>query len=372
MSESSGQSSQEQRGAIRNVLSKILKRPREKEPVAPISIQVFDESDPGNVISDRYRNFGLPSQFGIAPYSTEGFAEDLAKQTELARFFIYKLGLKNRGPLLDVGFGANIHIANTFISEGMEAYAIDAQQHDHTDKESIWHAPRLVRTNGEGVNILSGDIADISSKESVLRSEQFGLVLFNGSWTAGGNNWTVAGEVMEGKYHNKSSKTESLIKFMDREKDKILRSCKEQLTVNGLIGVVSSRYAFHGAGYSYSQLPEEKLSFIDVFDRLQRLGAKRIYLFGITQRSFDEMLVRSSKAYPPEDDKDKLPQETVESVREQLKTVFNLSREDIYLRYRIKSESKYQKARIDSIVEATKNTPELNNLARIDAIFAEF
>lgn len=345
----------------------ILESAREKQPSG---IEIIDESDANNLLSDKARNLDLSSSFGVSPYSAEGFAENPTKQAELARFFIEKMGLKKRGALLDVGFGANIHISSTFASNKIEAHAIDEQQHDHTTGESMWHAPRLVRTNEEGVNILSGDIADLDGRESGLRDKQFGLILFNGFWTSGGNNWTVAGEVMEAKYHNRPDKTESLVEFMDREKDTILQSCKKHLTNNGLVGVVSSRYAFHGAGYGYGQLPDEKLSFIDVYDRFQRLGAKRIYLLGLTQEGFDQMLARSIEQFPKEHDQYKLQRDEIESVREQLRSVANLPQNDVYSRYGDNPE--YQKSRIRGVINATKDIPELNKLARIDAIFAEF
>lgn len=342
----------------------ILESAREKQPPG---IEIIDESDPNNLISDASRNLDLSFHFGVLPHSDEGFAENPERQTELAHFLIQKLALKNRGALLDVGFGANIHISNTFTDEGIGAYAIDGQQ---STGKSMWHAPRKVRTNEKGVEILSGDIADVDSEESQLKGKKFGLILFNGSWSSGGNNWTVAGEVMEAKYHDRPDKTEALVEFMDREKDKILKSCKERLTSNGLVGVVSSRYAFHGAGYGYSQLPDEKFSFIDVYDRFQRLGAKRIYLLGITQEGFDQMLARSIEQFPKKYDQFKLKQNEVGSVREQLRSISNLPEEDVYSQYGDNPD--YQKSRIRGAIEATKGVSKLNAIARIDAIFAGF
>ncbi len=351
-----------------SIARRILEKSREKKPA---EVEIIDENDPQNILSDKSRNIDLSFQFGGLPYSTEGFAENPSRQAELARFLIKKFNLQNRGPLLDVGFGANIHVANAFANEKMEAHAIDEQQHDHATGEPMWHAPRAVRVNEEGVNILSGDIADLDSEDSAIGNKKFGLILFNGSWAAGGNNWTVAGETMEGKYHNRPDKTESLVEFMDHEKEIILQSCKKHLTNNGLIGVVSSRYAFHGAGYDYSQLPDEKLSFVDVYDRFSRLGAKKIYLLGITQEGFDEMLKRSVEQRQTERNQllsRELSQEKIASVREQLRDVSGLPREDTYSEYG--DNPKYQKDRINGVIEATKNIPQLNRLARIDAIFA--
>lgn len=347
--------------------SQKLESAREKQP---IQIEITNEHDPNNLLSNTSLKLDLSLHFGGSPYSNEGFAENPERQSKLAYFFIQKLGLKKRGPFLDVGFGVNIHISNTFADEGIESYAIDKQQYDHTSNEPKWHAPREVRKNEKGVKILSGDIADMGDKESQLNNKLFGLILFNGSWTTGGNNWTVAGEVLEAKYHDRPDKTETLVEFMDKEKDEILNSCKRQLSKGGLIGVVSSRYAFHGAGYGYTQLPEEKICFTDVYDRFQRLGAKKIYLFGISQNGFDRMLEQSIEQCSKEHEKFKLQKEEIDSVREKLRFVSNLPDEDIYTRYGDNPD--YQKKRLCNVKEATKNISGLNEIARIDAIFAEF
>lgn len=345
----------------------VLASEKEKQLV---QVQIIDEHDPNNLLSDTSRNIDLSFNLGSIAYSIEGFAENPKRQSELASFLIKKLDLKKRGALLDVGFGANIHISNTFAEEGIKAYAIDEQQHDHKSGESMWHAPKKVRKNEKGVEILSGDIASIGDRESQLKDNSFGLVLFNGSWTAGGNNWTVAGEVLEAKYRNRQNNTETLVEFMDKEQDKILKSCKKQLSRDGLIGVVSSRYAFHGAGYGYGQLHDEKLSFADVHNRFQQLGAKKLYLFGVSQEGFDQLLARSIEQYPKEHEIIKLKQEKIDKVREGLRDISNLPDEDVYSVYG--DNPNYQKSHIRSVKEATKNISALNVLARIDAIFAEF
>lgn len=345
----------------------ILEKARERQPA---HAEIIDEHAADNLLSATSRNLDLSFHISLLPYSTEGFAENPERQSELARFLIEKLALRERGALLDVGFGTNIHISNTFADEKIKAYALDEQQHDHAGGESMWHAPRKIRENEKGVEILSGDIADVGSQESQLADREFGLVLFNGSWTAGGNNWTVAGEIMAAKYYNRPDKSETLVEFMDREKDEILHSCKEKLSKSGLIGIVSSRYAFHGAGYGYSQLPDEKLSFVDVYDRLQRLGAKKFYIIGVSQQGFDQMLERSVQQYPAELKQFKLKQEEINWIRERLKTVSNLPNEDVYSQYGDNPD--YQKSRIRGVQDATKDNSGLNALARIDAIFAEF
>lgn len=361
MSELSGQTAGDKGNVLKRIIKTISEKTHRKELVAPIEIQIVDENDPQNLLSDKSRN--LSSQLGFMPFSAEGFAEDPERQQELALFLVQKLALKNRGPSLDVGFGKNIYISETFINAGIKASAIDEMQNDLESGESMIHAPRKKRINENGVEIFSGDIAELDEKDSALKGNKFGLILFNGSWASGGNNFTVAGEVMESKYHDKKDKIESMVEFMDHEKDKILKSCRDHLSTNGLIGIVSSRYAFHGAGYDYSQLPDEKLSFIDAYDRFQGLHAKKVYLFGVTQEGFDQMLVRSTKQNEPQPDR-------IKSVREQLRRISNLPQADVYSQFGDNPD--YQKSRIRKAIESTRSIPEFNALARIDAVFAEF
>jgi hypothetical protein len=174
----------------------------------------------------------------------------------------------------------------------------------------------------------------------------------------------------EAKYHNRPDKTETLVEFMEKEKEKILKSCKKQLKDNGLIGVVSSRYAFRGAGYDYTQLSDEKLNFVDVYDRFRRLGAKKIYLVGVSQDGFDHMLAQSHDEDTSDHENFELPDEIISSVRGKLRAVSNLPDEDIYSLNG--DDPVFQKAHIRRVKETTSEVPELSAIARIDAMFAEF
>jgi hypothetical protein len=339
---------------------------KEKEPAG---IEIIDENDSGNLLSDKSRNFNLTFGHDVSPYSREGFAGNKEKQGELARYFIQRLELKGRGPLIDVGFGSNIYISKAFADSSIKAYAIDQQQEGRVAGETIWQAPKEISANDKRVKIFSGDIAEIASPESELKGERFGLVLFNGSWASGGNNFTVGGEAMEAKYYNKQDKTESLVEFIDKEKDGILGACKKRLARDGMIGIVSSRYAFHGSGFNYYELPEEKLNFIDLYDRLRRLGAKKFHIFGVSQAGFDQMLKRSI-AQNQQEYGQNINQDKVAAIRDQLKDSSSLPPEDIYSKFGGNPE--YQKSRIRGVKEAAKDISGINELARIDAIFAEF
>ena len=331
------------------------------------TVEIIDENTKGNVLSNKSRLFSLYPSCDMSVFSTEGFAENSEKQTELANFLIGRFGVKQRGALLDVGFGTNLHVAKTFVSKGIKASAIDSIKNDKKN-------PAVT-----GVEIVTGDISDISGPSSKLRSNKFGLILFNGSWISGGNNFTVGGEVMEAKYHELKSKSQSCVQFIDEERDRIVGACKDHLTSVGLIGVISSRYAYHGAGWNFDKLPEEKLSFVDLYERFMRLGAKKIYLVGLSQKGFDELLNESKAHFKiperrslvnPDDLPEVLSEEEIRGIRRGLTNIENLPREDVYTNFGDNTE--YQRKRIKNVLEATKDIPELREPARIDAIFAEF
>ena len=327
-----------------------------------LDIDLIDEKDPNNLLSDISRNIDMSANIFFSVRSSEGFSENPERQKQLAKYIINKFNLSNKGPLLDVGFGSNIHISDTFKEEGIEAYAIDQQAGDTNENRSMWGSPKLERKNDLGVEILSGDIAEINGNDSYLKDKSFGLVLFNGSWSSGGHNWVVAGAVLEGKYYDRKEVVGTLNQFLDNERDNILKSCKDRLNPNGLIGIISSRYAFHGAGYGFTSLPDEKVEFLDVINRFIKLKAKKIHIIGISQSGFDQVLSKSISELPEKYSEYKTSNEGIESVRKQLKTITDLPENSIYL------ESSY----VISLKEGMSKIEELQKIARIDAIFAEF
>ncbi len=356
-----------------------------------LTFSVIDEYSSPNPLSDRTRPTGLISSLSGSEYSgNDGFAENTDKQTELALFLIRELGLERKGPFLDVGFGTNVHIANAFAGAGITSYVVDRIDHSR----NLQSPGNPLKTKAKGVSVLVGDATEVDK----LCRHKFGTILFNGSWIAGGNNWTV-NLIGESKYHGQLQEARGISRtqlpvsiitnkaeFIDKEKDSILSSCGRALAANGILGIVSSRYSHHGAGFTYSQLPEEKLYFIDLFERFTRLGAKRIYLFGLSQNGFDEFLSLSRKAsqdyidaQPPLSGKaivfapQMLREEEIQKVRDQLRSVSNLPPEDICSRYASSEEERdYQVRRNKSNLEAAASIKELNNIARIDAMFAEF
>ena len=326
-------------------------------------IEIIDETVPGNILSDINRLVSISPHGGFGVLSQEGFAENPERQVQLAQFLIDHLQLKGRGPLLDVGYGSNLHIANTFVRNGIPAYGIDLGQSADGDK---WKVPLIVEPTDDDVTLVEGDIAKIGMPGSALRTVKFGLILFNGSWTSGGNNFTVGGEVMEFKAHQEQPK--AITRFMNEEKDRIIRETRDHIAPKGRIGVVSSRYANHGAGWDYQRLPEEKLTFIDLFDRFVRAGATKITIAGISQNGFDHMTgvaIDQIQEQPAA-----ILPEVVQQVRNSMAGIASLPTEDVYSLFG--DEPKFQRNLIRGLIDRNMDNSELNKVARIDAMFASF
>lgn len=256
-----------------------------------VQVQIIDENHPGNILSDKGRLPNLTTGvFSVSPYSTERFSEQPGRQTELAKF----LGdnFYAGGAVLDVGFGGNQFILDYFSSKGVKTDGIDAQQGPRK-MGNLFVPPEVYEVKANGVNLASGDISQINDPASQLKNHRYGLVIFNGSWHAAGNNWTVGGEMLEAKYHQQGEQKDSSDEFVDKEKQRVLSICKGKLMGGGKIVFVSSRYAFHGAGYNFQNLPYEKLENFWLADKLYRMGAKKIAAVGISQDGFSEMVQKA-------------------------------------------------------------------------------
>ncbi|HBO11058.1 TPA: hypothetical protein DD448_03900 [Candidatus Collierbacteria bacterium] len=330
--------------------------------------EILTESLPDNCLSRVDNLISLGNVPSFLPYSGEGFAENEDKQKELAVFIFSRFLQGKEGAFLDAGFGSNIHVANTMAEKGVESFALD-QLAGHAGADKIWNAPTVVETNAEKVKICQGDIARIDEVGSILHDKRFGLVLFNGSWNSTGNNWTVSGEVMEARFHNQKNKRTSMNRYMSEQKDFILSNCVKRLSPKGVVGIVSPRYAFHGGGYNFNSLPEEKMVFFDAMERLSRLKAKKFYMVGLSREGVRKVIDFSLKVIQ----QGRVPilnSVEIEEVVNQLADVNKLPVEDVYSRYG--DDKSYQLERNQRVKQFVIDHPELHGVARIDAIFAEF
>lgn len=307
------------------------------EHLRNIPVEIIDESHPDNILSDSSRNLDLhrtPTGFyGVKhrPYSFEGFQRDWEQQSKLGLYLSRKFDIRSRGALLDVGFGENTSLAGAFADADIPTFAIDVRQHPEWVRHSnfgdmgfdikrFWVAPKQVGEPGR-INIFCGDVSLLGADDSELKYHRFGLILFNGSWDSGGFNFTID----------------------KRLKERTLQACRDRLAESGLIGIVSSRYAYHGAGYMFGQLPEEKLKFLDLYRRLDILGAQRFYILGISQDGFELIARRAHQ----------------EVTGHQTQTVHELL-------------SWEQIERVITKLRTNPGIAGLETVARIDGIFAEF
>lgn len=304
------------------------------EWVKNIPIEIIDESDPDNILSDPSRNLDLyrtpTGFFGVKhrPYSYEGFYEDWRQQSKLGLYIARRFDIRSKGTLLDVGFGENTSLAGAFADADIPAFAIDVRRHPEWIRHSnfgdmgfdikrFWVSPKQVGDPGR-INIFYGDVSLLGADDSELKDHRFGLILFNGSWDSGGSNFTIDKKL----------------------KERTLQACRDHLVEGGLIGIVSSRYAYHGAGYMFGQLPEEKLKFLELYRRLDLLGAQRFYILGMSQDSFESVVIRSYQVLEPKKVGDLLSWKKIAGVIGKLRTACGVER--------------------------------LDTIARIDGIFAEF
>lgn len=355
-----------------------------------IPIEIIDESSSDNILSDPNRQLNLIYSLLSTVYSEEGFAENRDAQASLAIFLKDRFKIKDKGDLLDVGFGANTIILDNLQQSGISACGLEFNKTNPKKHLSQWHGPTLEEQTPAGARVYSGDIGELAGKDSELKDKKFGLILFNGSWLSSGNNWTVAGEILDGKFYenagekDKNSKT-ARVEYMDKEKDHILQTCAEHLKEGGLMGFVSSRYAFHGAGYSFDHLPEEKLEFLDLCRRLAALGAKRLYLVGLSQSGWQHLVESSWKKAIAEFKPDPVTepdaiafspqlfkQVEVKSVQRQVADVNALLPENVFTRIGDNNSQARQRIFNQRALAFAKQRPEMAQVARIDAVIAEF
>ncbi len=351
--------------------------PHEREEAGFPPILIVDENDPGNILGDITRPISL-SRLGFSHYSGEGFAENPQLQQDLAWYLIRRLGLQRKGPLLDVGYGANLHPAIAFVAAGIPAVAIDLLT-AQPRQDDPFHPPQAAGVTETGVEIYSGDVVKLHGPDSQLKDKRFGIALFNGSYSATGNNFTVAGEVVDFKFQHDAQLLGNEARNpnaaeRDQHNTAMLTALREGLVPGGVIGVVSSRYAFHGGGYGFSDLPTEKVHMLDLYDKLARLGTTKVTLIGVTQEGLSRIVERSiqltrEKLAPGQESYYYLENDEISLILAQLNQADTLPFEnELYYG----ENSPFVTARARELRELAAKTPEFSQLARIDALFAEF
>lgn len=278
-------------GEIRD--KSLIPTPHEREIIKP-EVVFINEKNPLNPYTrhgelNRFLDFSGDNAVSLSPASDEGFYHNEDRQREVGNAFSQVFSLGSRGDVLEVGPGGNTYIAEGIHSSaGISVSLLDS-------KGGITNGIIHETSAQGGFRSYSGTISDISSPRSELRDSRFGTIMLNGSWVAGGYNFTVKDNLsLEYQQRNQvrvlNSDSPEYRTWFNEQLDKILQSSKEHLTDNGVLVLSSARYAHHGAGYSFVSLPVEKLEILDVIARAQNLGAKKITVIGVSSDAIQEML----------------------------------------------------------------------------------
>lgn len=268
------------------------------------------------IIIDEKSGNPFPSNISLAKSLNLGFthasSDGFYHNDEAIKVATQKLaqiaGLRPGQKTMDVGYGSNLSVALALRELGMEAFGLDSQ--DGVDYKRYPDAPCIVpphfNTFDRGVRKYCGTIEDIFCQESELKNERFDLVSIWGGWESGGNNFAIGGEmswfravkILERKhgptyleggnwnpYHN--PEVDDLIR---RTKDKILDDCRLLLNPQGGILIVSSRYARHGGGFAFDQLPEEKRGYFELIKKFSDMKAHSVYAFGVSKTEVQRQL----------------------------------------------------------------------------------
>lgn len=268
----------------------------EREKFKP-SVVFIDEESPLNPYVRhgellRFLDMGGVGAGNIDPVSDEGYHHNEQRQRETGEMFVDCFQLGQRGDVLDVGWGAN-----KFVAEGIAGKAkLQVSLIDFNSGGMAAEKGRVVEAlplDGKFRRYV-GDFEYVSRNDSVLKNRKFGTIIFNGSWAAGGYNLSVQ-ELIDGKYvdtlggQQPDWSSEEYARFMGFHLTEMIKQARAHLTPKGVLILASSRYAYHGAGYSFGQLPVEKFEFLDIIERARKLGGKKITLLGVSSEGVRSM-----------------------------------------------------------------------------------
>lgn len=262
-----------------------------------------------------------------------------------------QLQLLTRGDMLDVGSDKEYYLFLDlfFNSADKTLYSINLQ-----DTRKSYPPHNL------GMDHFDGDIALISNPKSVLKDMLFGSMLFWGSWST--QEATETNSMIEnGMFHRFRRKSK-----VSAQKDKLLRACQERLSANGLLWIVSARYAFGGGGFGPSFTDQEIITYLDVARRGINLGVKNIYVWGQDRIKVARRIEETIAAgyFNPYLQVDRLQEEDLRRLAQRLHNPLTLasSLENSFLT----SED------VSKALEIWEKLPEKDNLGLLDSVALEF
>lgn len=239
------------------------------------------------------KNINLFNQLSFNYESS--YYHDESSISNALKFLIENINLEPGSKVLDVGYGNNLAVGKTFNEKGIKTYGIDCQN-DESRRDEIIVIPKFYKTI-DNVETYCGTIEELLHPESELKNHKFDLLSFWGVYSFGsgmnfGSEWK---EFRIMKKHPKlfdNNDYERINDLIEEEEDKMLSDCVKALKPNGGFLFVSSRYAFHGGGSDINGFQEEINGYGKIINKLENLGAKEVYLFGVSAneliKQFDE------------------------------------------------------------------------------------
>ncbi len=265
------------------------------------------------IIIDENTGSPFPSRITLVgfdegqPESTEGYHHNDLLIMETTRKLAKTIDLRPGQRSIDVGYGSNLSVALALYELGAESYGLDRNDGlDHQKYPNLLCVPPHFNKLDKGIKKYCGMAEELLHSESELKDKKFDLFMFWGSWESGGYNFAIGGEIgwfravqeLEGTYgpiylhggtFNPYDNPE-VDKKMAENKEKIIKDAKSMLNPNGGIMIVSSRYSRHGAGFTTNQLPWEKRVNLKLAHTFADMGARELYLWGVSKESVKRQL----------------------------------------------------------------------------------
>ena len=277
-----------------------LRSPKEKKESGAVQIETIDE----NSRSYPYRRDNQLGNFifiggggigtGSAANGEKSYGEE--GQRQIGREIAAILGEECcQNGVIDVGYGTNC-----FVGEGIhQATGTKVVLLDMiTGMQKLGKMPGKVRSpvlvdDQPGTPRYCGDFRDIDDRKSELAKRKFGAIIFNGSWSAAGNNFTVM-EHTSSRFHELNRahdySYDEAAEYNDAELQKMLDNAVKHLAPGGKVVITSSRFALHGDGFGFDSLLEEKLHFLNTIDMMAKSGATKITLVGASNEGVQDWL----------------------------------------------------------------------------------
>lgn len=231
----------------------------------------------------------------LSAASEWGFHHNGKRNEALGRKLAKQFGLTDQDSVLEVGWGDNHYIA-----KGMsEVSRSQVTLLDFNNGEQVLPRNEFVPVrNGtrESMAMYTGNFGLIDQHDSPLRGKLFDLVMMNGSWVSGGNNWT-AKHIAESIRHQEGVGEENSLDWQNSYDRQFLAKIRDVLGSGGWLYISSSRFAYHGAGYGIDQLIEEKLEFLDLIGKLSELKPREMQLVGRSDHWLNALTQRNLTTY---------------------------------------------------------------------------